>query len=58
MTKNVPAPAPRSLRAALVALGGSLVIAACGGGGNDGVFSDFANTAFAARQAYLKETGR
>lgn len=57
MTKNVPAPAPRSLRAALVALGGSLAIAACGGG-NDGVFLDFANTAFAARQAYLKETGR
>ncbi|MDM0008234.1 glycerophosphodiester phosphodiesterase family protein [Variovorax sp. J22G73] len=26
--------------------------------GIDGVFSDFANTAFAARQAYLKETGR
>ncbi|MDQ0012076.1 glycerophosphoryl diester phosphodiesterase [Variovorax boronicumulans] len=36
MTKNVPAPAPRPLRAALVALGGSLAIAACGGGGNDG----------------------
>jgi glycerophosphoryl diester phosphodiesterase len=26
--------------------------------GIDGVFSDFANTAFAARAAYLKETGR
>jgi len=26
--------------------------------GIDGVFSDFANTAFAARTAYLKETGR
>ena len=26
--------------------------------GIDGVFSDFANTAFAARQDYLKETGR
>ncbi|QNK66471.1 glycerophosphodiester phosphodiesterase family protein [Variovorax sp. PAMC26660] len=26
--------------------------------GIDGVFSDFANTAFAARQSYLKETGR
>ena len=26
--------------------------------GIDGVFSDFSNTAFAARQAYLKETGR
>ncbi|MGJ7524999.1 glycerophosphodiester phosphodiesterase family protein [Variovorax sp. GB1P17] len=26
--------------------------------GIDGVFSDFANTAFAARSAYLKETGR
>ena len=26
--------------------------------GIDGVFSDFANTAFAARKAYLAETGR
>ncbi len=34
----VPAPAPRPLRAAFVALGGSLVIAACGGGGGGSAF--------------------
>lgn len=34
---SVPAPAPRPLRAALLALGGSLVVAACGGGGDNGI---------------------
>jgi len=48
MKTSVPTPAPRPLRCAIAALGGGI----------DGMFSDFANAAFAARAASLKETGR